>query len=135
MTSPIENSELRFLGKILEHWEIVRVKRITQEHKQGYYTEQAYIDEGVKLVRITDIDDSANIFFEQMPFVTISSKDEQAFKVKEGDFLFARSGTIGRFGLVRSPERSVFASYIIKFRFKHVNLDFLRFVFSSQFFR
>ncbi|MFS0518955.1 restriction endonuclease subunit S [Nostoc sp. UIC 10607] len=135
MTSPIENPELKFLGKLPEHWEVVRVRRITQEHKQGYYTEQAYIDEGVKLVRITDIDDSANISFENMPFVTISSKDEQAFKVKEGDFLFARSGTIGRFGLARSSERSVFASYLIQFRFKHVNSEFLRFVFSSQFFR
>ncbi|GFE71900.1 restriction endonuclease subunit S [Chroococcus sp. FPU101] len=135
MTLAIENPEIRFFGKVPEHWEIVRIRRITKEHKQGYYTEQAYIDEGVKLVRITDIDDSANVSFENMPFVTISSKDERAFKVEKGDFLFARSGTIGRFGLVREPERSVFASYLIRFRFKDVNLEFLRFVFSSQFFK
>jgi type I restriction enzyme, S subunit len=70
-----------------------------------------------------------------MPFVDISQKDERAFKLENGDFLFARSGTIGRFGLVRNPERSVFASYLIRFRFKSCEPEFLRFALGSHYFK
>jgi type I restriction enzyme S subunit len=70
-----------------------------------------------------------------MPFVDVSPKEERAFALEKGDFLFARSGTIGRFGLVLQPERSVFASYLIRFRFRECDPGFLRFAFSSHFFK
>lgn len=130
-----KDSGVEWLGEIPAHWEVKRVKWITETHKQGYYTEQTYVDEGVKLARITDIDDLANVSFKNMPFVNISANDERLFKLQAGDFLFARSGTIGRFGLVRNPERSVFASYLIRFRFKDVEPEFLRFAFGSHLFR
>ena len=133
--APLKDSGIEWLGAVPEGWKVEMVKWFTAMHKQGYYTEQAYIDEGVKLSRITDIDDSGNVYFENMPFVAISPKDESSFKLKEGDFLFARSGTIGRFGVVKYPERSVFASYLILFRFKSVEKEFLRYSFGSHFFK
>jgi type I restriction enzyme S subunit len=111
-----KDSGVAWLGEIPEHWESARVKSITAEHKQGFYTEQAYLDEGVRLARITDIDDHATVSFEDMPFVQIGTTEERVFRIVEGDFLFARSGTIGRFGVVRKAERVVFASYLIRFR-------------------
>ena len=108
-----KSSGVEWLGDIPEHWEVKKIKRITQTHKQGYYTENPYIDEGVKLARITDIDDFGNVSFENMPFVEISEKNEKSFQLKKVDFLSARSGTIGRFGLVNALESSVFASYLI----------------------
>ncbi|MBE9128860.1 MULTISPECIES: restriction endonuclease subunit S [unclassified Coleofasciculus] len=130
-----KDSGVEWLGEIPEHWEVYQVKRITQSHKQGFYTNQSYVNEGVKLARITDIDDFANISFEKMPFVEIDVKDERAFEIKDGDFLFARSGTIGRFGLVRNPERAIFASYLISFRFKDNSPEYLRFYFASDYFK
>ena len=130
-----KSSGIEWLGDIPEHWEVKKIKRITQIYKQGYYTENPYIDEGVKLARITDIDDFGNVSFENMPFVEISEKNEKSFQLKKGDFLFARSGTIGRFGLVNALESSVFASYLIRFRFKNVEPEFLKFAFSSSFFK
>ena len=130
-----KSSGVEWLGDIPEHWEVKKIKRITQTHKQGYYTENPYIDEGVKLARITDIDDFGNVSFENMPFVEISEKNEKSFQLKKVDFLSARSGTIGRFGLVNALESSVFASYLIRFRFKNVEPEFLKFAFSSSFFK
>jgi type I restriction enzyme, S subunit len=130
-----KESEVEWLGEIPEHWEVLQVKRITQAHKQGFYTNQSYVDEGVKLARITDIDDFANVFFEKMPFVEIDLKDEKAFEIKDGDFLFARSGTIGRFGIVREPERAIFASYLISFRFQNAFPEYLKFYFASGYFK
>ncbi|MBX0329990.1 restriction endonuclease subunit S [Oscillochloris sp. ZM17-4] len=129
--APMRDSGVPWLGEVPAHWEVLKTRRITIEHKQGYYTEQSYIDEGVKLIRITDIDDFANINFSNMPFVQVTPDNEGAFGVGQGDFLFARSGTIGRFGIVQYPERSVFASYLIRFRF-NAYTEFLRYSFKSQ---
>lgn len=128
-------SGVEWLGEIPAHWEVYRLKSITKEHKQGFYTEQAYVDEGVKLARITDIDDRAYVHFDNMPYVQIDSKEERAFRLAEGDILFARSGTIGRFGIVYGSERVVFASYLIRFRFRKVNIEFLRYAFDSKYFK
>lgn len=132
---PMKYSGVEWLGEIPAHWGAVRVKSITADHKQGFYTEEAYVDDGVKLARITDIDDDGNVSFANMPFVQITKKAELEFGIREGDFLFARSGTIGRFGVVRQPERAVFASYLIRFRFEAMQLEFLRYVFGSRRFR
>ncbi|MFY9608381.1 MAG: hypothetical protein WAU45_07165 [Blastocatellia bacterium] len=59
---PVEDYGVEWLGEIPAHWDVIRVKAITAEHKQGFYTKQAYVDEGVKLARITDIDDYAKRF-------------------------------------------------------------------------
>ncbi|MDC0833713.1 restriction endonuclease subunit S [Geitlerinema sp. CS-897] len=130
-----KDSGVEWLGEIPKHWEAKQVKRITRYHKQGYYTNQDYLDEGIKLARITDIDDSGKVSFENMPFVELTDSEVEAFRLKDGDFLFARSGTIGRFGLVRNPEKSIFASYLILFRFREADPEFLRFYFSCLYFK
>jgi len=124
-----------WFAKIPDEWEIVKIRRITSEHKQGYYTEQDYINDGIKLVRITDITDEADVDYSKMPFVSITKKEFSDFMVKQGDFLFARSGTIGRFGLVDAPEDSVFASYLIRFRFKNIDTDFMKIYLLSSVFK
>ncbi|MCJ7586520.1 MAG: restriction endonuclease subunit S [Candidatus Aminicenantes bacterium] len=134
-TVPTKDSGVEWLGIIPALWEAYRIKSLTKEHKQGFYTEQTYIDEGVKLARISDIDDRANIHFDNMPYVSIDSKDECTFRLLEGDILFARSGTIGRFGIVCGTERAVFASYLIRFRFSKVHVEFLRYAFDSKYFK
>ena len=130
-----KDSGVEWIGEIPEGWNTKRIRYCLENHKQGFYSEEEYIDDGVKLVRITDIDDLGNINFQKMPFVKISTNDENSFKVNNGDFLFARSGTIGRFGLAENVERSVFASYLIRFRFNNFSPNFLKLVFLSDYFK
>lgn len=105
------------LGKIPQNWEIVTVKEITKEHKQGFYTKDDYIKNGIRLARITDLN-NPRVDFSEMPMLNISDSDYQSYKIEKGDFLFARSGAIGRYGIVESEEYpAVFASYLIRFRF------------------
>jgi len=129
------DSGVEFMGSIPKHWRIKQVRRLTRRHKQGFYTSNEYVETGVKLARITDIDDSGNVSFDNMPYVEINSDDEQAFRISDGDFLFARSGTVGRFGLVRNPERSVFASYLIQFKLKDIDPNYARYCFLSTYFK
>ncbi|MGG0667429.1 restriction endonuclease subunit S [Lederbergia citrisecunda] len=109
-------------GPIPQEWKVTTLDAITLEHKQGFYTKEKYQDEGVKLIRITDLG-NPKIDYRQMPLLKMSDKDYEDFKVEKGDFLFARSGAIGRYGIVEDEdEKAVFASYIIRFRFNNEQL-------------
>ncbi|MFN6539184.1 MAG: restriction endonuclease subunit S [Nostoc sp. EkiNYC01] len=97
-------------------WEIVRVSDITISHKQGFYTNQQYVDDGTYLVRITDLL-NPKIDYSNMPKLNILRREFEFFKIETGDFLFARSGAIGRYGIVYEAENAIFGSYIIRFVF------------------
>jgi len=104
------------VGGIPEDWGITEVGEITRSHKQGFYTKNRYVDNGVRLVRITDLMNPL-INYKEMPMLHIPRNDLELYRVKVGDFLFARSGAIGRYGIVYEPIEAIFGSYIIRFTF------------------
>ena len=131
-----KDSGVEWIGQIPENWNFMILKRVTSAHKQGYYTTEDYIDEGVKLIRISDLDENGNIYYENMPYVQITENDENVYQVQINDFLFPRTGSVGLFGLVRKNVRSVFASYLINFRFNNKTYsDFLKYYFHSDSFK
>ncbi len=133
--APMKDSGIEWLGEIPAHWEVRKIRRLTLQHKQGYYTTDEYVENGIKLIRITDIQKDGKIDFSDMPCVKISENDKKIFRIKRGDFLFARTGGVGIFGLIENDEDAVFASYLIRFRFsKDVDFDFLKFSFLSDYF-
>ena len=112
--SEFKDSEI---GKIPESWEVVSIEDITDTHKQGYYTKDEYTGKGTYLIRITDLC-NPKIDYSNMPKLPISDNDYKSFKVSKGDFIFARSGAIGRYGIVYEDYKAVFASYLIRFIFQ-----------------
>lgn len=121
------------IGVVPADWDVIYVKSITLDHKQGYYTKDAYTLDGIKLARITDLK-NPSVDFESMPSLSISNSDYQQYKIKTGDVLLARSGAIGRYGIVTKDEIAVFGSYIIRFNFDQnkISNDFFGFVYQSQ---
>lgn len=102
-----------FVGDLIN----TSIADVTIEHKQGFYSNDRYVSDGVYLIRGSDLM-SPKISFENMPKLRITDKDYEAFKVIEGDFLFARSGGIGRYGIVHVGfPKAIFGSYLIRFRF------------------
>jgi type I restriction enzyme, S subunit len=131
-----KESGVEWLEPLPDNWNTAMLKRFVVEHKQGYYTNEEYVDNGTKLLRITDIDDNSTVSFENCPYAQISDSDREYFKLEINDFVFARSGTIGRFGIIRTKENVAFASYLIRFRFiDNANTEFLKFYLFSDFFR
>ncbi|NUQ44346.1 MAG: restriction endonuclease subunit S [Calditrichaceae bacterium] len=130
-------SGIEWIGEIPEHWDIFLVRRIIKSHKQGFYSNEEYTQDGCKLLRITDIDDNSNIHLSDCPRVSISQKEYEDYELQLNDFVFARSGTIGRFGIYRDNNLEViFASYLIRFRFEeNISVDFLKNYFLSNIFR
>ena len=69
-----------------------------------------------------------------MPMLSISNRDFEQYKITKGDFLFARSGAIGRYGIVEDDINAIFGSYIIRFNFneKKVLNNFFGYLFETQ---
>ncbi len=127
-----QDSGVEWLGDIPEHWENNTLRRDLIEHKQGFYSTEPYNDYGVKLLRITDIKNSGQVDFSKCPRVTMYQEDKH-FLLRNGDFVFARTGGAGSFGYIKNlTEDILFASYLIRFRFNNnINSTFLRYYFMS----
>lgn len=121
------------LGVIPKDWEVVNVGKVTVDHKQGYYTKDLYVDNGVRLVRITDLQ-NPRIDFDSMPKLRVSELNYKQYQIRIGDFLFARSGAIGRYGIVCKEVKAIFGSYIIRFNFDEhrVRNDYFGYVFQNE---
>ncbi|PFQ31115.1 restriction endonuclease subunit S [Bacillus cereus] len=123
------------IGKIPCEWRLVRVSDLTLEHKQGYYTKDTYVEDGVYLIRITDLK-NPKVDFSIMPKLDMDESIYEQFKVEKGDFLFARSGaSIGRYGIVMEEDpKAVFASYLIRFKFnnEYVNNRYFGYFYESN---
>lgn len=110
------------VGIIPKDWEVVGVKNLTLRHKQGYYSNERYVFNGTRIVRITDLH-GHHIDYPAMPMLNIDQATYNQFKVNRGDFLFARSGAIGRYGIINDDVEAIFGSYIIRFVFDHQRIS------------
>ena len=131
----MKDSGVEWIGDIPSHWEKSCVRYVTQEHRQGYYSSDSYTDEGLRVVRITDLNDDRTISIENSPFYQLSDLEKERFILKGGDFLFPRTGGVGRFGIFNDSTPSIYGSFLIRFRFseKVVN-QYMRYYFDSGIF-
>ncbi len=128
-----KDSGIEWIGEIPLGWELMTVRRITQDHKQGYYSPEGYKEDGHKLVRITDLDANGNIDTSTSPFVSPTEKELEVFEIKKGDILFPRTGSVGLVGVAKNDMKAVFASYLIRFRFSDkTENSFMRYYFISE---
>jgi len=117
-----------WLGEIPEHWEVKRLKyaSIRSAIYGANEPSDSYIDEGVRFIRTTDIDDFG-ILNPSNP-VYVDNKNLKDYILNDGDFLFSRSGTIGRTFVFNSDLHDVcaYAGYLVKFVLgKHLLSQFL----------
>jgi type I restriction enzyme S subunit len=128
--APMKDSGVEWLGEVPEHWDVASIRRFLLEHRQGYYTTEPYIEDGVKLLRITDLRDLGEVSTDNCPKVPEHSSLSNYY-LKEGDVVFARTGGAGSFGVIpKITETLAYASYLIRFRFipEHFNTDYQRFM-------
>lgn len=121
------------VGRIPNDWDAIEVGAITVTHRQGYYTKDRYVDQGVRLVRITDLL-NPHVDYATMPMLKIATSDHELYRVHAGDFLFARSGAIGRYAIVYENVDAVFGSYIIRFTFdsSRISNEFFGYLYETE---
>jgi type I restriction enzyme, S subunit len=89
-----------------------------QQYGPRFYNE-SYSHDGVRIVRITDLDEAGNLDFSQMPRLAVSEVDLAKYRLQPGDLIFARTGaTVGKVALVRPTDPPCIAgAYFITMRF------------------
>lgn len=111
--NPIKDEEKPF--EIPSNWEWARLRNVTLRVHYGYTASANHNLTGVRMLRITDIQDN-KVDWSTVPGCQITDKETEQFKLAENDILIARTGgTVGKSFLVRNVEvTAVFASYLIR---------------------
>jgi type I restriction enzyme S subunit len=109
----------------------VKVAELIEPLQYGFTASAAAEPVGPKFVRITDLQDG-KIDWNRVPFC--ECLEPEKYLLRDNDILFARTGaTTGKTHLVRNPQTSVFASYLIRLRPKsNVEAGYLHAFFQSE---
>ena len=116
-------------------WVWTTVGEISQSILYGV-SESAKSQGTYRLLRITDIQDNT-VNWETVPFTDYENEKAEAYLLKDGDILFARTGaTVGKSYLVNSlKEKAIYASYLIRVQTSHYVLPaFVKYFFESGFY-
>ncbi|MDY3560229.1 restriction endonuclease subunit S [Gemmata sp. JC673] len=91
---------------------------VFQLYGPRFYNE-VYSTNGVRIVRITDLDEFGRLDFAAMPRLIVAAEDLEKYSLRAGDILFARTGaTVGKVALI-GPDAPVCiaGAYFIVMRF------------------
>ena len=99
-----------------------------------FYNE-LYSPTGVRIIRITDLDNFGELDFLSMPRLKVSDEDKKTYALKTGELIFAPSGaTVGKTALI--PENApvcIASAYFMTMRFKKtINPVFVRHLFAAK---
>ena len=67
------------------------------------------------LLRTTDIT-SGKINWNSVPFCKKEPSEKEKYRLKDGDIVISRAGSVGFSHLIMNPKEAVFASYLIRFK-------------------
>lgn len=99
-----------------------------------FYNESYSVD-GIRIVRITDLSESGDLEFSEMPRLDVTSEEKDKFLLKPGDLIFARTGaTVGKVAIIGPNDPPAIAgAYFIVMRFQPTLLPlYVRFVLTSS---
>ncbi|MEP6485837.1 restriction endonuclease subunit S [Microcoleus vaginatus GB2-A3] len=132
--STYQPSSVEWLGEIPLHWEIIRLKHICWRAANYGANEssESYLEEGVRFLRTTDIDDFGNLSSDGAVFLEDSKVAD--YKLDDGDILISRSGTIGRSFLYSKDKHGecAFAGYLVRFSLREKQLPKFIFYFTKS---
>ena len=82
-----------------------------------FYNEE-YSSDGIRIIRITDLDDAGSLNFDVMPRMSVDASAEAKYSLQAGDVLFARSGSVGKSAVLpEDAPKCIAGAYFIVMRF------------------
>jgi type I restriction enzyme S subunit len=139
-----KNSGNEWLGEIPEGWDIYRLKETTKKIPfaivdgpfGSMLKADEYQEEGVPLVRITNLSYSGDFSSEDLVYISdLKAAELSRSTVKYGDIVIGKTGaTIGKFAPYPNQQPGVLASSCIKITFSDalIELAFIRYIFMSK---
>lgn len=102
-------------------WPMHRLEEqvVSLQYGPRFYNE-SYSAQGVRIVRITDLDRQGDLDFNSMPLMDVSDADLTKFSLAPGDIIFARTGaTVGKLALIQPEDPPCIAgAYFIRIRLR-----------------
>ncbi|QPK05200.1 restriction endonuclease subunit S [Vibrio kanaloae] len=96
---PMKDSGVDWIGEIPEHWDVVKLKLLTNKIVDGAHFTPTYVDKGVPFLRVTDLSKMKDgvINWETVRYIPIKEHKEliKRAKADKGDVLLSKNGTIG----------------------------------------
>lgn len=114
---PIKPEEIPF--EIPENWVWCRLGEICEESFYGpRFGKGDYVPNGIPTIRTTDMTDDGAIILNDTPCINITDEKKiELYKVRNGDLLLTRSGSIGIMAIFRGDYLAIPSAYLIRFRF------------------
>lgn len=109
----IEEDEIPF--QVPKSWVWVKSGEICSKINYGFTASAIEAETGVKLLRITDIQDG-KVDWDSVPYCEIGEDKIQQYLLNKNDIVIARTGgTVGKSFIIRNVEsKAVYASYLIR---------------------
>jgi type I restriction enzyme S subunit len=120
-----------YLNELPARWAHSSLGDVCSQPQYGFTTSSASSG-NLKLVRTTDIT-SGEICWESVPFCSENPSDEEKYLLEDGDIVISRAGSVGVSYLLKNPPRSVFASYLIRFK-PLLNRQYFKFFLESPYY-
>lgn len=114
-----------------ESWILSTIGEVCEPPQYGYTT-KASLTGDLRLLRTTDITKGA-INWEAVPYCADNPDNPEKYLLQHEDIVISRAGSVGVSCLLSYPEKSVFASYLIRFR-PSINKKFFRYFLDSPFY-
>ena len=96
-------------------WQWATLGELVDRLQYGYTASAVPGADGPRFLRITDLQEEG-ISWEEVPGCAASGDDIAKYELRDGDVVFARTGSIEKAAVVRNPPQAVFASYLIRGR-------------------
>ncbi len=109
-------------------WVWTSLGEVTNDPQYGWTTRASSMGT-LHLLRTTDIT-SGLIDWSSVPFCEKEPENVKKYLLEDGDIVISRAGSVGYSYLVNSPKRSIFASYLIRFK-PLINRNFLAYFLKS----
>jgi type I restriction enzyme, S subunit len=110
------------LGEVPKGWRVASIGDLDNSIKYGDTQSASSEPIGPKFLRITDIQ-GGKIEWSNVPYCKISENDIEKYVLLSGDIVIARTGaSTGENVYIEECPKAVFASYLVRIRFKNKNL-------------
>lgn len=96
--------------------EVKFADQVTDMQYGPRFYNESYSADGMRIVRITDLDRTGALDFDSMPRMTVTAEDELKYSLSPGDIIFARTGaTVGKLAVIREQDPPCIAgAYFIR---------------------
>ncbi|MEG4587927.1 restriction endonuclease subunit S [Microcoleus sp. MOSTC5] len=131
---PLTERDTVNLLELPESWTWISLAHIKEFSMYGpRFSSKDYVDEGVAILRTTDVSDSGKVDWKNSPKLLISDDEYEKYKLLEGDLLITRTGSIGTISVFNDDRKAIAGAFLIHYRLvTHINSWFIFYFLKSQ---